>query len=387
MGHKIVSMLTVLAAGAAALLSAPFAHASPPKIEAQAAAPTGSLPKGVSLSPDGRRLFVTNYGVKDHGNVTIYDAANLQRLDAVDVPGVVVESALSPDGKTLYVSNFTRNTVQFIDLGSKKITREIKAGMHPKILVVSHDGRTLYAANWGNESVSVIDASSGDVTRTLRTQKNPRGMAVTRAGRLFVANFNGKSVDIFDTDPKAPRANKVQFATKRIRDLCEFPRHIVLSPDESKAYVSCLLANEVVVLDARTGDVERRVHVGRFPKALDITKDGRWIVSADYRGSTTTLIDTTDWTTRTLDVPGMDSASGVVFARSPRQEKASLRQGRGKATAPVSEPQLRWFVTGWYDNHLYQVGVAGSGPHYTVDAATAEATLKRRRFHNAHPVE
>ncbi len=386
MGRKFVSLLAIVAGSMAAGLSAPVAHASPPKIEVQAAAPTGSLPKGVSLSPDGRRLFVTNYGVKDHGNVTIYDAANLQRLDTVDVPGVVVESALSPDGKTLYVSNFTRNTVQFIELGSKKITREIKAGMHPKILVVSHDGRTLYAANWGNESVSVIEASSGDVTRTLRTQKNPRGMAVTRAGRLFVANFNGKSVDIFDTDPKAARENKVQFATKRIRDLCEFPRHVVLSPDESKVYVSCLLANEVVVLDARTGDVERRVKVGRFPKALDVTRDGRWIVSADYRGSTTTLIDTLDWTTRTLDVPGMDAASGVVFARPP---KSPLRPGRGKASASAAMPeqQLRWFVTGWYDNHLYQVGVAGAGPHYTVDAATAEVTLKRRRFHNAHPVE
>jgi len=380
-------MLTFLAISGAAAL----AHAFPPKIEAQAAAPTGSLPKGVSLSPDGRRLFVTNYGERDHGNVTIYDAATLAKVDTIDIPGVVVESALSPDGRTLYVSNFARNTVQFVDLATKKVTREIKAGTHPKILVVSHDGRTLYAANWGNESVSVIDTSTGEITRTLRTQKNPRGMAVTRSGRLIVANFNGKSVDFFEPEKIAalPKGH-IALPSHRVKDLCEFPRHVVLSPDESKAYVSCLLANQVVILDAKSGAIERRIQVGRFPKALDVTHDGRWIVSADYRGSTTTLIDTTDWSTRTLDVPGMDAASGVVFARTPRAPRSDKDKLKGKAapaTKPEPPPALRWFVTGWYDNHLYQVGVAGTGPRYTVDAETAQTTLKRRRFHNAHPVE
>jgi YVTN family beta-propeller protein len=386
MARSILGALAFLAA----TTIAGMVHASPPDVEVQAAAPTGSLPKGVSLSPDGRRLFVTNYGAKDRGNVTIYDASTLQKIDTIDVPGIVVESALAPDGRTLYVSNFHRNTVQFIDLGSKKVTREIKAGTHPKILVVSHDGKTLYAANWGNESVSVIDTSNGEITRTLRTEKNPRGMAVTRGGRLIVANFNGRSVDIFDPAKvdALPRGH-IALPTKRIKDLCEFPRHVVLSPDESKAYVSCLLANQVVVLDAKTGDVERRVHVGRFPKALDVTRDGRYIVSADYRGSTTTIIDTHDWTTRTLDVPGMDAASGVVLAHTrDTQKTAKVDSARTDKKAKPSAPDpLRWFVTGWYDNHLYQVGVAGTGAKYTVDAETAALTKKRRLFHNAHPVE
>src|SRR5579871_3633608 len=97
---RIVSRWTgALAAATAALatfLPAGSAEAFPPKIDVQSAAPTGSLPKGVTLSPDGRRLFVTNYGLKDHGNITVYDAADLKKLDTVDVPGVVVESAISP---------------------------------------------------------------------------------------------------------------------------------------------------------------------------------------------------------------------------------------------------------------------------------------------------
>jgi DNA-binding beta-propeller fold protein YncE len=329
-------------------------------VSAQDAAPTGSLPKGVTRSPDGRRLYVTHYGLVDRNNIGVFDAVTLKPLGALSVPGVVVETAMARDGHTLYASNFTRGTVQFIDLPSGKVTREVKTGAHPKILVVSRDGHRLFAANWGDESVAEVDPRSGAVLRTLRTGKNPRGMAITRAGRLYVANFNGASLDVFD-GPSLGHSS-------RLSDMCKFPRHLVLSPDDRQLYVSCLLANEILVLDTRSNKLLRRVKVGRFPKAIDVTPDGRYLVTADYRGSTTTVVDTRDWTTRTLDVPGMDGASGVVVA-------------------PTKRGELRYFVTGWYDNHLYAVGTAGHGRRYEVDAATASLTLMRRRYHLKHPVE
>ena len=356
--RDIARATLILALSACAPLFAGEAAAVPPNISVQAASTTGSLPKGVTLAPDGKHLYVTNYGVLNHRNISIYDAATLKETQHIDVPGIVVETAISPDGKTLYASNFRRNSVQFIDVASRLVTREVKAGAHPKILVLSRDGKRLFAANWGDGTVTELDTVTGVQVRRLVVQQNPRGMAITKSGRLYVANFNSKSMDIFD----GPEL----LTHRRVHELCAIPRHLVLSPDESKLYVSCLIRNEVLVFDVAKEQVVRRIPVGRFPKAMDVTRDGRYVVTADYRGSTTTVIDTKDWTTRTIDVPGMDAASGIVAARGS---------------------SLRFYVTGWYDDHLYSVGVAGAAPEYTVSRKIAEHVAMMRLWHRKHPVE
>jgi YVTN family beta-propeller protein len=150
---------------ASSLVAAPFValDAAVPPLSIQQMVATGSMPKGVIHSPDGRTLYVANYGQLDRGNLGIYDATTLARTRLIDVPGIIVESAISPDGRTLYVSNFRRNSVQYLDLASGRITREVNTGRHPKILVVSHDGRRLFAANWASRDVSEIDVATATI--------------------------------------------------------------------------------------------------------------------------------------------------------------------------------------------------------------------------------
>ncbi|HEY2368177.1 MAG TPA: YncE family protein, partial [Polyangiaceae bacterium] len=130
-----------------ALFAAPAAIAAP-QLEVQEIAATGSMPKGVTLSPDGTRLFVTNFGQANGKNLSIYDSTTLAPIADVDVPGIVVESIFNADGSLLYASNFPRDSVQIIDTKTRRVTREIQVGLHPKILVLSKDGKTLFAANW-----------------------------------------------------------------------------------------------------------------------------------------------------------------------------------------------------------------------------------------------
>ena len=106
---KMSVSLVGLVSTASLLLATVSAHAEPPKVEVQEVAETGSMPKGALLSHDGKKFFVTNFGQLDKRNVTIYDAHTLALLDQIDVPGIIVESALSADGKTLFISNFRRN--------------------------------------------------------------------------------------------------------------------------------------------------------------------------------------------------------------------------------------------------------------------------------------
>ncbi len=333
----LLGMASVLAA------SAP-ASAEPARLEVQEVADTGSMPKGAMLSHDGKKFYVTNFGQLDKRNVTIYDAHTLALIDQIDVPGVIVESALSADGKTLFISNFRRNSVMFVDLASKKVTHEIKTGTHPKVLVASPDGKNLFAANWASKSVSQIDIATAEVVRVLDVGKQPRGMAMTKSGKLFVANFFGDSIDVFE--------GKDFEQTHRL-STCKVPRHLALSPDDKTLYISCLTASQLHAMDVATETVTHKVQIGNAPKSIDVSKDGRFVYSADYGESRSmSVVDTHDWTSRIFKIPGMDRGSGV-------------------AVGPDGKHAL---VTGWYDRHIYLVGFEGSGGH------PEESKKKMRRW-------
>jgi YVTN family beta-propeller protein len=332
-------------------LSAP-AFAQPPRLEVQAVAQTGSMPKGVSLSPDGKHAYVTNFGQANGKNISIFDADTLALEATIDLPGNVVESVLSPDGSTIYASNFLRNSVMFVDLASRKVVREIPTGLHPKILVPSPDGKYLFAANWSGQSVTQIDIASGKVVRTLPTTGiNPRGMAMTRANVLFAANFNSASIDVFSGP---------DFKDRHTVPACPIPRHLTLTPDEKLLFISCYHDSMLNAVDVATEKVVHTLHIGSLPKSVEVSKDGRWVWSADYGKETNSVsvVDTGDWTARVFSVPGMDRGSGITIYPDGRSA----------------------LVTGWYDDHVYKVGFVGTGG----DPAGAQAKIEgwiRRPHH------
>lgn len=334
---------------AAVLLATSTAAAQPPQLEVQAVAPTGSMPKGVSLSPDGKHAYVTNFGQAESKNIDIYDAATLSHEATINIPGNVVESVLSTDGTTIYASNFLRNSVQFVDLASRRVTREIKVGLHPKILVPSPDNQFLFAANWSGQSVSQIDIATGKVVRTLPTTGlNPRGMAMSHDGVLFAANFNGASIDVF----KGPSLGE-----RHTVAACPIPRHLALSPDDKLLFISCYHDSMLHAVDVATEKVVHTLHVGSSPKSVEVSRDGRWVWSADYGKETNsvTVVDTTDWTARVFVVPGMDHGSGITLF-------------------PDGKHAL---VTGWYDDHVYLVGFEGTGGDPGAARAKIEGWIRR----------
>src|SRR3954451_6258037 len=243
-----------------ALLSPAVASAQPPRLEVQAVAATGSMPKGVSLSPDTKRAYVTNFGQSNGHNIEVVDAQSLTHIDSIDLPGNVVESVLSADGTTIFASNFIRNSVQFIDVKTKRVTKEIPTGTHPKILVLSPDSKQLFAANWSGDSITQIEIATAKVVRTLPAGKNPRGMVMTKAGTLYVANFNGESIDVF---------SGADFSVRHRFGACPIPRHLTLTTDEKLLLVSCYHDSMLHAVDLTSEKVVHQLHVGSSPKTIE----------------------------------------------------------------------------------------------------------------------
>lgn len=310
------------------------AYAKPPDLTLASKRATGFLPKGISVSPDGKLAFVTNFGSKDRDNVRLYDTQTMDEVARLDFPGNAVESVVSPDGKTLYVSNFTRDSIMFIDIDKRVVAREVKTGQHPKIVVVSRDGATLFTANWGTNDVTVLDTHAGKAVATLKVGKQPRGMAVARDGKLYVADFYDDRVHVFGKTADA--TGTPAYAEERVFPVCLRPRHLVLAPDDETLYISCLNGSQIHGMDVTTATPTVRVrgNVGASPKSIDISADGKYVYSADFGATSVSVMNSADGSTRIVRIPGIKEPCGLA----------------------VLSP-TRVAVTGWLDAHIYTLTV------------------------------
>lgn len=281
-----------------------------PALHVLARARTDLLPKSVTISPDGNRVVVCNFGRADHDNVWVYDASSLARVGVIDFAGNAVEAAFSHDGTTLFVSNFRRHVVEVIDFESGSVVAEIRVGLHPKFLAVSPDDRTLYVANYFDRTVSVIDVATRTELRRLPTERHPRGMVVRPDGTLLVAAFHGDVVHVF---PEGAERERERFES------CELPRHLLLSPDGATMYLTCSMGH-VGFYDASTGARLGMGSTGRNPRSIAISGNGRWIAVANFSSRDVSLIDAVDRTHRTYPIEGAGGIVGIAMhpGASPR---------------------------------------------------------------------
>ncbi len=286
---------------------------------------TGVQPKSVTFSPDGLRIYVCNFGYKGRHNVWVYDAQTLETLGEINFPGTAVEVAVSSDSQTLYISNFGRGVVAVVDAQTLRVDHEIKVGANPKVIVVDEARDTLYVSNWSSKTVSAVDLEAREVDHTLRTGRRPRGMAVLEDGTLFVGAMWDHRVQVY-----LPGRTRPQREWKP----CEYPRHLMLSPEQDRLYVSCSGDRQVRWFDPRTDQKLGESRVGNNPRTIDLSRDGRFVAVADFSSSTVSLVDVVEMTYRTYDLPRTNQIVGVAV--SPGED-------------------LRVYATSWLTNELLEL--------------------------------
>jgi DNA-binding beta-propeller fold protein YncE len=133
--------------------------------------PAGDSPVRMTISHDGRTVYVTARG---SDKVMAFDAEKLvsdpthSRLTTIAVGSEPVPLALIKEGKVLVVGNsnrFKRNgdaddTLSVLEVGNGANIRSIgtiPAGVFPREMCVSPDGRTLYVSNFRSDLLQVID--------------------------------------------------------------------------------------------------------------------------------------------------------------------------------------------------------------------------------------
>lgn len=127
-----------------------------------------------TVSPDGRNLYVTNYGAKQVMRYALRSdgtIGGLQETESTTDLGAIF-ATFTPDGRHLYVANEMGADVAAFNVAADGSLTPVpgspfKAGNLPHAMVPSHDGKYLYVPNTGSNSISAYAIQDDGVLKEL----------------------------------------------------------------------------------------------------------------------------------------------------------------------------------------------------------------------------
>ena len=187
-----------------------------------AAAATGDHPYTAAFAPDGRTVYVSNWG---DSTISVYTvgARALTPRAAIQVAPRPSALLVAPDGRTLYVAHSSADEVSVVDVREGKVEATIALGLTsraphgsgPNALALAPGGHTLYVANADNNAVAVVDLSREEGPRVvglIPTAWYPTAVAISRDGKtLYVANGKGLGAGPNTQGPTAPHAQRGEY--------------------------------------------------------------------------------------------------------------------------------------------------------------------------------
>jgi YVTN family beta-propeller protein len=289
---------------------------------------TGLAPHEVSVSLDGKRAVVSNYGTRKQpgSTLSIVDVEQpheIRRIDlaphtrphgvawfaadriavttegsmhvlVVDPDGGEVVSAIetaqetshmvvvSADKRRAYVTNIGSGTTTAIDLVNERKLQDMPTGGGSEALALTPDGGELWVAARADGHIAVVDTATLAVKARLPLQGIPIRIAMTLDGRTALVTCAGAAELVaFDVEtrverrrvkvtvPLAPGAHERPFA--RMAPDSVLPVGLLVSRDGRSVYVAATMGDRVVQFDARTLAVLRSVDVGGEPDGLAST--------------------------------------------------------------------------------------------------------------------
>jgi YVTN family beta-propeller protein len=301
----------------------------------------GRVPRGIATTHDGQRVYVTNSWAD---TVTEVDTTTLRALRTLAAGFEPSGAALDARGAFLYVANRISNDISVIDLATGDVLKRLVAARGASYIVASsansHGFAThIYAAhiypNIGKHraapesEITEIDATR-QVVSTRLALHNVGGVfhvALSQDGRLGIATMLrpknlvplahvehgwafGDSIAVFGEDI----GGVVQLPLDELERYFSLPFGAAIAPDKSKAYLSASGSDEIAILDLnrvlaaarspRRNDlinnlsvsgayVLAHIPVGRNPRGIALSPDGRILYVANRLDDTVSVIDTT----------------------------------------------------------------------------------------------
>jgi YVTN family beta-propeller protein len=297
----------------------------------------GREPRGLALSPASHRLFVTNSW---DDTISVIDTLKLEVTATWPVaaePSSVVMVSDDQARRRLFVANRISNDVAVLDAETGAEQKRLVAGRGASYMTVSADGKRLFVThiypNPGRHrtppesEITVIDPIEARVVERmpLHSVAGVFHMALSADGRLgVVAHLHpknlvplahvehgwafGDTITVFGADVGRP----VEVPLDELDRYFALPFGVAIAPDKSRIYVTHAGSDCVTVIDAvrllrfirahpapfaqdlsaAANYVAARIPVGRNPRGVVLSRDGRRLFVANRLDDTISVIDT-----------------------------------------------------------------------------------------------
>jgi len=319
--------------------------------------PVGRVPRDITLSPDGHQIYVTNSW---DDNVTVIDAADLVPRRTLPTGWEPTGAVTDQVGKTLYVANRLSDDVSIIDLEGNREIKRLAGGRGASYLARSPDGAFIYCTHvYPNpdgsrqppeSEITVIDSARQTVVerKPLHNVAGVFHVAFPSDGRFGVSAqlrpknliplahvehgwVFGNSLALFGRDA----GDTIQVPLDELDRYFAMPFAVAFTRDNSKLYVSTSGSDSVTVisvpqllkfatahresiandLSASANYVTSRITVGKHPRGMALSPDGKLLYVANHLDDTLSVIDT-----------ARDAVTATIDLDSPKQTTA-LRRG------------------------------------------------------------
>lgn len=258
-------------------------------------ATVGDNPHEAVASPDGRRAFISDYGMSRGSTITVLDAPSGAVEATWALNGEVGPHgiAASGDGSRVWVTAERQQAVIELDAATGEETARwatARPGSHQ--LVAAPDGSRLYVANIPANSVTVIDRESGDIA-WIDTDAGPEGIDISPDGEtLWVANRSANTISVIDT-----ATNTVE---ETIESGGQVPFRLKFTPDGEEVWVVNAESREIAVFDTASREIIDRIGFDLFPVGILIAPDGETVFISHTADESVSVVDRASRTVRAL---------------------------------------------------------------------------------------
>lgn len=151
-------------------------------IDSNSAAVTGHLkiegrPRSIGFLVNAPVAFVPS---ESAGQLNVIDTAGLKVVKTITLPAGSrpMQARVSPDDKKLYVSNGRAGDILVFDTKSYELHSTIKVGPRPWGMGLSPDGKLLFVANGPSNDISVVDVAATREIARVKAGSSPWGIAI-----------------------------------------------------------------------------------------------------------------------------------------------------------------------------------------------------------------
>jgi YVTN family beta-propeller protein len=308
--------------------------------------PVGNGPRGIAVSPDGARVYVTH----SLSNVIyVIDTATNTVINKIDTRNRPTCVAVSPDGTRIYLSQYDLyhiegSEVSVIDIATNAELASIQVPWFSQSLTINPEGTYVYVATGSptlpTDTVTVIDTSTNSIVSQVTPMSNtPTGVALNPDGtRLYVTLYWASSVAVIDT------ATTSVIATVPVHgnDPWVYPTGVTVSPDGTRVYVADSGGDCVSVIDTSNNTLLTTIQMtqGIGAYGIAVHPDGTRVYVTNSRSDTVTVIDTaTNTIVDTVKVgSGPGAFGGNFIATTPIVSQViTATAGSGGSISPSGD--------------------------------------------------